>query len=480
VGQLDVISPVDSPAVSRAIGDFVAGTRVDTLPPAVVDRLKRSLLDVLGCGLYGSRLDGILAPLAFVRARGGRPEATVWAFGDRVPVFEAALANGTLVNASEFQEGFSRAMAQPEVGIVPGLLALAEREHRSGADFLAAAAAGYELLIRFGLSLTEPAVFYERQGLVAPAVFGPFGSAAAGARLLGWDAARVTDALGTAAVLTPTPPLAGYFQSAGIKEMYQGFGTANGVMAVELVSAGVSGLHDWVLPWYQAAVQSYSFEPLVDRLGDYWHLSSGGLHTKSVPLIAMVQPLIGALRELLTEGPVAVDEIADIQVDSSRRVEISNIPHPATLTGARASAQFMVAAALVRQEEFLADRYLVHFLRAELLEDAAVHRLADKVRIRIDPEFDRNMDFAPTSDGDHYMKFEGRLTITLTNGRRLTAYEDVYELNGNPSRDLIERKFRGVADGILNREREQRLVDSIWRLEEVEDMADIAALMASR
>jgi len=286
--------------------------------------------------------------------------------------------------------------------------------------------------------------------------------------------------MGIASVLTPTPPLVGNHQSATVKDMYQGFGTAFGMMAVDLAAVGVTGLRDWVLPWYRAVVQGYTLTPLIDRLGEYWHISSGGLHIKSKPVLAMAQPVLSSLEQILTTNDIDVEDIEDILAESSRRIELSDIPEPTTMTGARASIQFMVAAALVHQQAFKSDPYLVRFLSPSLLDDRDVRRLAKRVRLGIDPEFDFNMDFAPTKDGDHYMKFEGRITLTLRDGRKLSAYEDVYALNGNPNRERIEAKFRACAEGKLPAVQQDRLIETVWQLESLKDMSELVELMLAR
>ena len=70
--------------------------------------------------------------------------------------------------------------------IVPALLAMAEKYGGSGRRFLEAAVAGYETIIRVGLSIDAPKLF--ARGWWPSTVCGAFGVAAAGAKFLAWPA----------------------------------------------------------------------------------------------------------------------------------------------------------------------------------------------------------------------------------------------------------------------------------------------------
>ena len=146
-------------------------------PDAAVERVRKSVLDVIGCGLYGSRFETSQAVLTYARNRDDRGDSSIWSGGGKTSAYCAAFVNGTYVQSTELAEGFSRAAVHPGNGIIPGLLAVAEQIDASGSDFLAAAVIGYEVLIRLGLTVGQP--FLTKQGFYTPAVFGPIGTAAA-------------------------------------------------------------------------------------------------------------------------------------------------------------------------------------------------------------------------------------------------------------------------------------------------------------
>src|SRR3546814_13523902 len=86
--------------------------------------------------------------------------------------------------------------------------------------------------------------------------------------------------------------------------------------------------------------------------------------------------------------------------------------YPENLMSARGALPFLAAAALVRPEPFLADRYLLRFLEPTLLTDGDVRSLSDKVRLEVDPEFDHNLETAWP------MQFEAPVTSTPRGGQQ--------------------------------------------------------------
>jgi 2-methylcitrate dehydratase PrpD len=466
--------------VSAAIVDWAARTTFDDLPDHVVERLKKSILDVLAVGTYGTTFPGPAPVLSYVRSRSALQEATAFLGHGRASAFDVALLNGTFVHTTEFAEGFTRARVHPGNSIIPGLLALAEREGRSGRDLLVGAALGYELNIRMGMSIDVDFSLDHGsgQGIHPPAMLGSIAAALACGKAIGFDAEGLRNALGIAATEMPSALNIAARQQSGVKDIYQGFNSALGVFAADLTAHGLDGLVDWVSYWYRAIPRTYDLEPIVDRLGEYWHTSSGGIRIKTRPVMGMCQPTTFALYDYLRETPVDHAQVEDILVESSDRIWLSEVYDVDTLVAARASIPFLAAAALVRPDEFTADYYCVRFLREELLHDDRIRQLARKVRLAVDPEFVHNLEHAPTGDPSHYMKFEARVTITMKDGAKHVAYKDVFAAGtGNMSRDDVARKFRACVEGLMPEERAGRVIDLVWNLERLGDAAELAALM---
>ena len=87
-------------------------------------------------------------------------------------------------------------MIHPSAPVAPVALALAERDRLSGAAMLHAFILGAEVACRIG-NMVSPGHY--ARGWHITSTCGVFGAAAAGAKLLGLDAARSRHALGIAA-----------------------------------------------------------------------------------------------------------------------------------------------------------------------------------------------------------------------------------------------------------------------------------------
>ncbi len=108
------------------------------LPAEVVERAKLCLLDSLSVMAYTTTLASSKEALARVLALGGPAEATVWGYGKRLPVEQAAYCMGYLIHAHEIDDSDFRGGYRPSCVSVAPVLAMAEHTHASGRDLLLA------------------------------------------------------------------------------------------------------------------------------------------------------------------------------------------------------------------------------------------------------------------------------------------------------------------------------------------------------
>ncbi len=146
-------------SVSRLIAEHVAGVSATTLPDRVARATARSVLDAVGVSVGASGIGDGCGPflrLAATRDRSG--SCHVLGTGLRVDVSLAALVNGALAHALDFEDAHDGAMVHPHAAPVAAGLALAEQLASSGRPvggrrFLAAIAVGADLVCRLGSSL---------------------------------------------------------------------------------------------------------------------------------------------------------------------------------------------------------------------------------------------------------------------------------------------------------------------------------------
>ncbi|HEX5479455.1 MAG TPA: MmgE/PrpD family protein [Dehalococcoidia bacterium] len=219
--------------ITEHIVDIALGLMPGSIPTDARTVARHCLLDWLGCGIAGSTepLSEIL--VREVGASGG--EATLLGRSERARPLDAALINGAMSHALDFDDTHTLMSGHPSVPVLPAVVALAEREDATGAALIDAVVAGIETECRLG-ALMNPAHY--AAGFHATGTLGTFGAAAACAHLLGLTREQRLHALGLAGT-----------QAAGLKS---GFGTmakplhagraaANGLLAALLARDGFTG-----------------------------------------------------------------------------------------------------------------------------------------------------------------------------------------------------------------------------------------------
>ncbi|MGY6703330.1 MmgE/PrpD family protein [Roseinatronobacter sp.] len=124
---------------------------------------------------------------------GGVGCATLIGHRARVPVPFAALANGALAHAVDFEDTFEPGFIHPNASLVPAVLALAQAEPVTGPEILDALAIGCDFACRLSLALADDPA---KRGWYHPPILSGLGATLGCARLLGLSARQMTDAMG--------------------------------------------------------------------------------------------------------------------------------------------------------------------------------------------------------------------------------------------------------------------------------------------
>jgi 2-methylcitrate dehydratase PrpD len=447
------------------VAAFVAGLRYQTMPDDAVQRAKRSVLDLLGCVTAGARSEWSSAYLRYIDAQGQGGDASVALVDRRYTAYHAAILNGTFAHATELSETFTRAVVHPGNVILPAVLAVAEREGCPGHDVLSAVSAGYEVLIRLGLSVGRE--FMLTQGMHTPATTGAFGAAVAVANLMHLDADEVRNVLGLTACLVPTSLMVAAKDDSSIKDMFEGLAAATGVMAYDLHRQGITGIADGLGSWGRSMSQTFEPHYLTDGLGTEWRISSGGLHFKERALLAMGQPSFDATRAVWENDVVDHRDICRVVVHTSRRAVLGGRREPVSTVAAKASIPFVVAVSLVHQDAIREDPHFIRTLVPALLNDPDVLRISNLVDVQVDPQIEHEFEVSWP------MKFAARVEVEMADGRRLEAYEDIWPRSSTLSYADVRAKFLDVTKGLLSPESGGRIADAVEQLQDADSIRPI-------
>src|SRR3954454_17548392 len=236
----DLANRTQAAELTRALAAQASAMTYDALPDEVRALARQCVLDYYGVALAGADDPLVTILLAELAEAGGTEQAGVIGHKARLPALSAALVNGAIGHALDYDDVNLAMPGHPSVAILPGLMALAETRQSNGRDVIAAFVAGYETACRIG-SAMRPGHY--DLGFHATGTVGCFGAAAACARLLGLDAEATACALGI-----PGTQAAGLKSQFGpmCKPFHAGKASHNGLLAARLTARGFSSRPDMV------------------------------------------------------------------------------------------------------------------------------------------------------------------------------------------------------------------------------------------
>ncbi len=321
-----------------AIVEFALGLEWSGVPGDVREVFRLSLLDCCAVGLAGVNEPVSVKLRDMVLAEGGTGEAFVFGADVALPARAAALANGAISHALDFDDTHFLHIGHPSVTIFPAALAVAQRVGVTGAEFLTAGLAGYEASVRIGHWLGR--AHYEA-GFHMTATAGCFGATIAAARLMGADAVQMGAALGLAS--TRASGLKAQFGSMG-KPYNAGIAASAGVEAAMLAMAGMTsdacGLHSFAAghagEMDAAALGELGQVFVTSAVSHKFHACCHGTH---------------AALEALAKLDVAAGEVTGVQITVHPRwLKVCNLAEPVTGLEAKFSYRMCFAFALAGLE----------------------------------------------------------------------------------------------------------------------------------
>ena len=215
--------------------NYIASAAIRVIPPEIDDAARRALVDFLGVAV-GASND---APARPVRATVKRWQASgmsrVFIGGQTTPAL-AALANGTMAHAMDFDDTHPGGAGHPSACCWSSTLAIAEHEGHSERVALTAFLTGYEVMCKLGGGYAMGVGrSLQRRGLHPTSVVGRCGAAAAASVLMKLSDQQIAYALGVAA--TTAGGLVGSFGTHG-KPFHAGKAAMDGIRAAQLAADG--------------------------------------------------------------------------------------------------------------------------------------------------------------------------------------------------------------------------------------------------
>lgn len=211
-----------------------------SLPAKSLQMAQFSLFDWLICGRAGINEPVATHLRALAADELGAGAASVFGAG-LAPARMAALVNGATSHALDYDDTHFAHIGHLSVGIFPAALAVAEEQHASASEVIAAFLLGAEAAIRVGMTLGAA---HYNLGFHQTATAGAFGATIAAAYLMGLNPDQTRAAIGLCA--TRASGLKSQFGTMG-KPYNAGVAAANGVESAKLARLGMSSCADGLM-----------------------------------------------------------------------------------------------------------------------------------------------------------------------------------------------------------------------------------------
>lgn len=447
---------------TEIVANFIVRTSYDQIPGEAVRSAKRAILDGLGCILAGSQEPSARIVTGYVKEMGGSPEATVIAGGFKTSAPEAALANGTMAHALDYDDVAMATLGHPTVALLPAVLALGEAGRVCGRDALASYIIGFEVMGKIGACI---GFGHYGWGWHATVTLGTMGAAAASARMLRLDTHQTMMALGIAASLA-----GGTRQNFGTmtKPLHAGNAARNGVVASLLAKKGFTA-DEAILESTMGFLKifcggaEYDVAKATEGLGTAFDIISSGVGMKPYPCCLLTHRCIDAILHLIKENGIGANDVERVECRTSEFLpQVLIHSRPKTALEGKFSMQYCMAIALLDGQVGLKQ-----FTDEKVLDPKAQQLLK----------------------GVEYVHPEGLtplhpdvVTIRLKDGREIS--HEVAIAKGDSRNPMTEEelmaKYRDCASFVLSPQDTEKSLEMVWHLEAVNDVTELIDVLSSK
>lgn len=471
---------------TQELAAFAATLDLADIPAEVVHQAERLTLDTCGCAIAGYADDNGKKFAHTLLSLGGVPEATFFGTGVRCPVPIAAFLNTQLSNCRDMDDNLLYHTHFANTSVLPAL-AVAEKQHASGAAFLASVIAAFEVTARITLSMPgilevvsapPQANFRLRMGSHA---YNAIGAAVGAATVMGLGCDRTANAMGIAGYTSTLPTADKAFSEPRLTDMrYSPYGWLawSGVLAALLASDGVTG-DQRVLDgpegfWRMRGADRCDFDVLTRDLGTKWWIMDTSF--KPYPGGTWMRTSMMVLDRIVRRHDLAPEQIDKIVVHSwmlkSGGVVVQKQPKSALDT--QVSYPYLLAMRALRIPP-------KRWQTEEVYSDPAVHRMMQKISLVHDPEA-ANVIYAEFEQWHGRTRKAPARVVVHANGR---IYEDRGEYaTGDPFDDEtrlsdadLAGKFRTYADGVMRSQHIERAIEGLLSISSARDVAEVAAFL---
>lgn len=455
---------------TEVLANYVGNAKYEDLPVDVVDRVKKSVLDTVACGLGGRRsLEGNML-IDIMESMGGTPEATVMGDKTRLSFMQAAQINRVITNILDYDDTLPR-VGHTSTAFVPVALAIAERIKTSGKELINAIVLGNEVIarIRDAVNPSEE-VFWKTFERIDSGLH--FGVTIVAAKLFGLNGAQIADALGLAGRVRAWRITRPDWAKRGMPRWMKVTGgdiTIPGIHAAMLAKRGFPG--DRAIldqeSGYEVSVGSdrYDASRLTANLGkDYATLRIG---YKAYASCRHTSSTLDAVAAIASKNNIKIGNVQQVIVRVQKLVSDNfAIYEPEYMIQAQFSIPYVVTMVLMG-EPTGPDWY-----KEDMLKNPQVREFQHKIMLEEDPIATKKVYTDRT--------FPSTVKMITKDGKSFTKHIEYPK--GDPQNPFGEQdhinKLTNMASYLgMNQSRIDKLIDTLNRLEKLDTISELASLL---
>jgi 2-methylcitrate dehydratase len=438
--------------ISQLISEFAVNLKYEDLPEEVVTEVKRFLYDSIGCAYGGYHTKDVNILRDIYKAMGGKEEATVIVFGDKIPAVNATLVNSLMIRALDFNDIYWKEDPSHPSDLIPAALNVGEMVSAPMKDVIVAIVLAYE----FEQRLCEFAVPGIRERKWHHATLTQFVSPIVAGKLLGLTVDQMTNAIGISGSHSHTIgcPTAGKLTM--MKNTVDPMAVQAGVFAALMAQKGYTGttaIFEGKEGFMDVYGPGWDPQKLIGKLGEVYKILECSM--KAFPTEALTHTHITATLKVITDNDIKYDDIEQVTVTTiARACDILFDPHkyrPESRETADHSLPYCIAAAIV-DRQITTDTF-----SDEKLKDPRIREVIDKIRGEASVKFEKMFP----------AKLPSKVVVKTKGGEKFSEYLEYPR--GDPrepmTTDDLTAKFNALSSELLSTDRQNEIWEMIFNCE---------------
>ena len=409
--------------LTKIFGDFVSQATLQNFNDEMIFFSKMSMIDWCGVA-YAAKEEPVSKIVTkLIEEEQTKGHSKLISNGKEVSAKSAALVNGTIGHALDYDDTHFLFTGHPTASAFPTALALGEELGSSIDEIMLAYMCGVEISTRLGHILGYS---HYNKGFHQTATSGAFGATLVASKLLKLNAQQIENALGI--VSTRASGLKSQFGTMG-KPFHAGIAASNGIEAAKLSKLGFvsceNGIecnqgflktHAWDETIPEAAINGLGKDFLFPEIKYKFHACCHGLHA-----------FLEALDELKTKNNFNPDSIEKISIQTQPSwLQVCNIDSPKTGLEAKFSYRLTAAMSLHGVDTGRLDSY-----NDEICFDEKIVKTRDKVEVIPNNQMTNTEALIELKDDSE-------------------IYKNSHDLNNKIENELLEKKILTKSSSLLS------------------------------